>query len=277
MSRFGQLSRVEFLLGAGALLTACGGGAVIPGTRATPSFELLNGNWALKSTSGQSILSLRFRPGNQVYGSQFVLSQGTTATPAISAGGSDSFRVQSINPEYDGASTSHISRDAGEFNVMGFDGTRTSGDVVFVPRTSFAASVTATSLSSRQLLQLSLTGASVQDVELILGAFADADVVTVALLSQSIQDAQSALTLKQLLPSLTASDLKVSLALNVTPAYVRDLQRSGLRDLAPADVINLRQSNVDGEYVRSQTLNGIVPSASQLLQSKGVLQQRDAV
>ena len=121
------------------------------------------------------------------------------------------------------------------------------------------------SLSTRELLMLTLSGASVQDVELIKGDFADADVSTVAVLNQSTQDVQSALTLKQLLPSMTARDLMVFLAHNITPTYVLDLQDAGLQNLAPADVINLRQARIDGAFVRRQTLCGVVPSPSELL------------
>ena len=242
-------------------------------TRAlAPSSQSLWGKWTLKSRSdGATLLVVRFRYGNSFDGSEFYLRRPGNANGASQqANDMRSFSLQFVRLLVGPRNVPYLSSDSGAFNLVGFDGRRNAGDVLFVPNSDFATSLHAKGLAvnNRQSLQLGLAGASVQDVELTKAAFPDADVATVSLLKMSRQNVQSAVTLRQLVPTMTARDLAVFLGRNITPSYVLDLRTSGLNDLTPADVSNLKSAHVDGAFVRSQTKSNIVPSVSKLLQAK---------
>ena len=235
-----------------------------------PSASVIRGKWAVQAeSSGVSVLRVLFGFGNSVDGSVFNLNsrgRGWAGPP----NSKKAFRIQAVRLLLSSQNVSHFSRDAGTFNLFGFDGRRSAGDVLFVPNVDFAGRLRANriSLSDRELLELSLTGATLQDVELISAAFPDTDIPTIALLSMSSLNAQSAVALKELLPTMTARDLKGFLASSITPSYVLDLRQSGLQHLTPKDIRNLKITHIDGAFVRSQTLNGIVPSVPGLLQAK---------
>jgi hypothetical protein len=142
--------------------------------------------------------------------------------------------------------------------------------VLFVANPGFVSRLRASgvALSQREALELSLSGTTAQDVGLVRSAFPDAEIVTMALLGISGQTGQNAVDLKQLLPAMTSTDLKLLLLRNITPAYVHDLRQSGLGRLTASDVDQLRDAGVDGAFVRSNTRDGVVPSVPQLLQAK---------
>ncbi|MBD5654878.1 MAG: hypothetical protein IAI50_06820 [Candidatus Eremiobacteraeota bacterium] len=139
--------------------------------------------------------------------------------------------------------------------------------MLFVPNRGFADRLRTSriSLNDRELLQLSLTDATIEDVELTRAAFPDADAPTIAIIKLSAQDVQSAVALKESLPAMTTRDLRAFLGYNITPSYVLDLRRSGLCKLTPTDVTRLNVARIDGAFVRSKTYNGRVPSVSELL------------
>lgn len=232
---------------------------------AAPS-QTSSGTWSLESDSrGTPVLKLTFEYGDSKDGSLFYISN-TTATQSSSRW----FSLQSVQLFLTRQYVSHVRRDSGTFNLLNFDGKRTAGSAVFVANQEFANRLRSNRivLSKRDLLQLALCGATVEDVAILKATLPDIDAPTIGLVKMSGQSSKDILDLRQLLPTMTTTDLRVLLGTNVTPSYVLALQQAGLQHLAPMDVAKLKAAHIDAAFVQSKTTNSVVPTINELLQAK---------
>jgi hypothetical protein len=175
--------------------------------------------------------------------------------------------MQSVQIEPEGSGPPTLTRPAGIFMLLGFDGTTMSGQLTFAPNSQFIAAHAAlgAQLTSESALALALSGAAIGDYQTVRSHFPDASVSDVAMIGMFGQTANDAVALKQLLPTSTAAHLRGFLLRHITPAYVRSLRDAGLQDLTPEDVKALREAHVTAAIVRRKTAAGERPSSSRLL------------
>jgi hypothetical protein len=211
--------------------------------------EGTRGTWfLLASPASDSVarkVQLTFQyPPKSRDGCVFALDDGQVESRAPEPIANTPFAYQSIRLRISNAEAS-FSRDSGTFRLLGFDGQRPTGDVLFVASQDFVGRLRASGveLSQREALQLSLAGNDRSRYRAHEIGLPDADIVTMAISGVSGQTGQSVGDLKELIPSMRSTDLKQFLLRNITPAYVRELAQSGLQHLTPADVTRLRDAS----------------------------------